>query len=92
LGLRVFYLFYFFNFILFFFIGETQFRKRFETDKWTLRETIELIDSLEKYGENWDEIINVNTKKYYKHLFINLFIFYKRTFPKKDQNMNAFST
>ena len=52
-----------FNFVLFVFIikiGETQFRKRFENNNWTLKETIELIDNLEKFGENWDEIIKVN--------------------------------
>jgi hypothetical protein len=34
-------------------------KERLESEKWTREETIKLIDALEKYGENWEEIVKV---------------------------------
>jgi hypothetical protein len=34
-------------------------KERLENEKWSVSETIQLIDSLEKNGENWEEIVKV---------------------------------
>lgn len=34
-------------------------KEKLELEKWTVEETMQLIDSLEKHGENWEEIIKV---------------------------------
>lgn len=28
-------------------------------ERWTIQETIKLVDALEMYGENWEEIVKV---------------------------------
>lgn len=38
----------------------TKLKDRLENEKWKVDETIKLIDALERYGDNWDDIIKVN--------------------------------
>lgn len=34
-------------------------KDKLDTEKWTIEETMELIDALDKHGENWDEVVKV---------------------------------